>query len=50
MTLTLYKTLKFDCSECRGEGFLYWGNAEDYHVESCECVAQEQLFTTQEAN
>ena len=41
MSLTLYKTLKFDCSQCQGEGYLYWGNNEDYDVEPCECVSEE---------
>lgn len=40
MTLTLIKTLKFDCPECRGEGFVYWGNADDYDVEPCECIEE----------
>ena len=35
----MIRTIKIDCSECKGEGFIYWGNAEDYDVEPCECVA-----------
>lgn len=48
--MKLYKTLTFDCSACHGKGYLYYGDRFDYSIEPCECVAQEQLFTTQEAN
>lgn len=40
MTLTLIKTLQFDCVDCGGSGYLYWGNAEDYDVETCDCVKE----------
>lgn len=40
MTLTLIKTLKFDCDTCNGHGYIYWGNAEDYDVEPCDCVTE----------
>jgi len=26
------------CDECQGSGFIYFGDSEDYHVESCDCV------------
>lgn len=38
--MKMYKTLSFDCLDCNGEGFIYWGNADDYDVESCECVTK----------
>lgn len=39
--MKLYQTLSFDCSTCYGKGYVYWGNAEDYSVEPCDCVAGE---------
>jgi hypothetical protein len=29
------------CDECLGFGAIFWGNAEDYHVEPCDCVTNE---------
>lgn len=35
--MKLIETLKFDCSECNGAGYIYWTHGEDYDVESCDC-------------
>ena len=29
------------CNDCLGEGLLFFGNGEDYHVEPCSCVDEE---------
>lgn len=26
-----------DCSDCYGQGVIYWGNGEDYDFEYCDC-------------
>lgn len=26
-----------DCSDCYGQGFIFWGNGEDFDVEACDC-------------
>jgi hypothetical protein len=31
---------RFDCSECKGVGLLFWGNDLDYDVIPCECVEE----------
>jgi len=36
--------LTIKCGECLGHGLIFFGDNEDYHVEGCECVANEQLF------
>ena len=30
-------TLAFDCDTCYGKGWLFYGGAEDYNVEPCDC-------------
>lgn len=32
-----------DCDNCYGSGHIFYGDNEDYHVEPCECVANELL-------
>ena len=35
---------KIDCSGCYGAGYIFYGDENDYHIEPCECVANEQLL------
>jgi hypothetical protein len=28
------------CDECGGAGFLFWGNENNYDVESCDCALE----------
>ena len=42
--MKLIKTLKFDCSMCYGEGYLYYGGQEDYNIEPCDCNLSDELF------
>ena len=30
---------KIKCDECHGAGFIFWGDENNYDVETCECVA-----------
>lgn len=30
---------KVECNECNGAGFIFWGDEDNYDVETCECVA-----------
>ena len=32
---------QIDCSECHGHGLIFHGDNNDYHVEPCQCVANE---------
>jgi hypothetical protein len=29
---------KIECDECKGNGYIFWGDEENYDVEECECV------------
>jgi hypothetical protein len=44
--------MRFDCNDCNGAGFIFWGNDLDYDVEKCDCnnFAIGTLFTTPEAD
>jgi len=33
------KEMKTKCKECNGNGFLFWGDEENFDVKECECVA-----------
>ena len=35
--LELALRLIASCQICNGQGYLYWGNGEDYDTETCEC-------------
>ena len=28
------------CNECNGNGWLFWGDEQNYDVEMCECVRE----------
>jgi hypothetical protein len=28
-----------ECSTCHGNGIVFFGDNEDYHIDPCECVA-----------
>jgi hypothetical protein len=32
------------CDECKGAGFLYFGNGKEYHVEQCDCNMNDDLL------
>ena len=44
--------MSFDCSDCNGQGLIFWGDNLDYNVEKCDCenFAVGNLFTTKEAD
>jgi hypothetical protein len=29
------------CDECGGAGFIFWGNENNFDVESCECASDD---------
>ena len=31
--------LTIDCNDCRGQGYIYFGDSEEYDVMPCECVS-----------
>ena len=35
--MKMIKTLSFDCSMCYGKGYLYYGGAEDWNIDPCDC-------------
>ena len=41
--------LTVPCEECHSTGLVFFGNGNDYHVESCQCE-DVQLFNTPESN
>jgi hypothetical protein len=41
--------LTVPCEECHSTGLVFFGNGNDYHVESCQCE-DVQLFNTPENN
>ena len=46
-TLKAIQTYSFDCDTCYGKGWLFWGDAENYDVEACDCNP-EQLDVPQD--
>jgi hypothetical protein len=40
----LTNILAIDCDECGGAGFLFFGNENNYNVEPCDCVTDEELI------
>ena len=32
--------MTFPCEECNGVGLLFFGNGNDYDVETCDCVEE----------
>jgi hypothetical protein len=42
--MKLIKTIDFDCSACHGKGYLYYGGAEDWNIETCDCNLNDELF------
>jgi hypothetical protein len=40
----LTNILGIDCDECGGAGFIFFGDENDYHVEPCDCVTDEELI------
>jgi len=32
--------MTFPCEECNGVGLLFFGNDNDYDVETCDCVEE----------
>jgi hypothetical protein len=32
-----------DCDTCYGNGHIFFGDDNDYHIEPCECVVDELL-------
>jgi hypothetical protein len=44
--------MSFPCDECKGVGYIFWGDESQYDVEPCDCqeFALGTLFTTPETN
>jgi hypothetical protein len=40
----LTNILAVDCDECGGAGFLFFGDNNNFDVEPCDCVTDEELF------
>jgi hypothetical protein len=32
------------CDECNGAGFIFWGDDNNFDVETCDCVDDGSLF------
>jgi hypothetical protein len=32
------------CSECYGQGYIFYGDSDNFGVEPCECVSDEILI------
>jgi hypothetical protein len=37
--MELIEIIAVPCDECGGAGFVFWGNENNFDVETCECVA-----------
>ena len=48
--MKLIQTLSFDCSMCYGKGYVYYGGAEDWNIDPCDCQQENDgsLFTNGE--
>jgi hypothetical protein len=33
----------FECDECGGEGLIFWGNGDEYDVETCSCPIGKEI-------
>jgi hypothetical protein len=42
--------LTIDCLECNSTGLIFFGNDNDFDVESCDCVNDGSLFMNGENN
>ena len=40
----LKDVIAIPCDECDGAGFIFWGNENNYDVEACDCVIDEELI------
>jgi hypothetical protein len=40
----LTNILAIDCDECGGAGFLFFGNENNFDVEACDCITDEELI------
>ena len=40
----LIEIISANCDECGGAGFLFFGNENNYDVEACACVIDEELI------
>ena len=40
----LTNILAIDCDECGGAGFLFFSNENNFDVEPCDCVTDEELI------
>ena len=40
----LKDVIAIPCDECEGAGFIFWGNENNYDVEACDCVIDEELI------
>jgi hypothetical protein len=40
----LTNIIAIDCSWCGGAGFIFFGNENDFDVEPCDCVTDEELI------
>ena len=42
--MTLKEIIAVSCDECGGAGFIFWGDENNFDVESCECSDGKELF------
>ena len=40
----LKDVIAISCDECGGAGFLFFGDNDNFDVESCDCVTDEELI------
>ena len=40
----LKDVIAIPCDECEGAGFIFWGDENNYDVEACACVIDEELI------
>ena len=40
----LKEIITVECDECGGVGFIFFGNENDFDVETCECADDKEIF------
>ena len=40
----LKEIISVACDECNGAGFIFWGDDNNFDVEPCDCVTDEELI------
>lgn len=38
--MKMYQTLDYKCGACNSIGYVFYGDNEDYSIEPCDCVKE----------